>query len=53
MPQIRKSSSSALVRILRLDLVLCRLVCTGSAACDTHSGRRAVTVGSQFPLTGK
>jgi hypothetical protein len=49
MLQIRKSFFSAPVRILRLDLVLCRLACTG----DMHSGRRAVTVGSQFPLTGK
>jgi hypothetical protein len=53
MLQIQKSSSSAPVRILRLDLVLCRLACTGSTASDKHSGRRAVTVGSQFPLTGE
>jgi hypothetical protein len=53
MLQIRKSSSSAPVRILRLDLVLCRLAYTGSAASDMHSGRRAVTVGLQFPLTGE
>jgi hypothetical protein len=53
MLQIRKSSSSAPVRILRLDLVLCRLTCTGSAASDMHSGRRAVTVGLQFPLSGE
>jgi hypothetical protein len=50
MLQIRKSSSSASVRIFCLDLVLCRLACTGSAASDVHSGRRADTVGSQFPL---
>jgi hypothetical protein len=53
MLQIRKSYSSAPVRILRLNLVLCRLACTGSATSDMHSGRRAVTVGSQFPLTGE
>jgi uncharacterized metal-binding protein len=53
MLKIRKSSSSAPVRILRLDLVLCRLACTGPAASDMHSGRRADTVGSQFPLAGK
>jgi hypothetical protein len=53
MPQCRKSFSSAPVRILRLDLVLCRLACTGSTASDKHSGRRAVTVGLQFPLIGE
>jgi hypothetical protein len=53
MLQIRKSSSSAPVRILHLDLVLCHLAYTGSAASDMHSGRRADTVGSQFPLTGE
>jgi hypothetical protein len=53
MLQIRKFSSSASVRILRLDLVLCRLACTGSAASDMHSERHADTFGSQFPLTGE
>jgi hypothetical protein len=53
MLQIRKSSSSAPVRILRLDLVLCRLVCTGFAASDMHSGRHAVTVGLQFLMIGE
>jgi hypothetical protein len=53
MLQIWKSSSPAPVRILGLDLILCRLACTGSAASDMHSGGRADTVGSQFPLTGE
>jgi hypothetical protein len=53
MLQIRKSSSSAPVRILRLDLVLCHLACIGSAASDMHNGRHADTVGSQLPLTGE
>jgi hypothetical protein len=53
MLQIRKSSPSAPVHILRLDLVLCRLACIGSAASDMYNGRRADTVGSQFPLTGE
>jgi hypothetical protein len=53
MLQIRKSSSSAPMRILRLDLVLCRLACTEPGASDMHSGRRADTVGSQFPLTSE
>jgi hypothetical protein len=46
MPQIRRSSSSASVRILRLDMVLCRLACIGSAAADMHRGNRAVGVES-------
>jgi hypothetical protein len=53
MLQIRKSSSSAPVHILRLDLVLYRLARTGSAASALHSGRCAVTVGLQFPLIGE
>jgi hypothetical protein len=46
MLQIRKSFSSAPVRILYQGMVMCHLACTGSAAGDMHSGRRAVTVGS-------
>jgi hypothetical protein len=46
MPQIRKSSSSAPVRILFQGMIMCRLACTGSIASDMRSGRRAVTVGS-------
>jgi hypothetical protein len=42
MPQIRRSSSSASVRILRLDMVLCRLASIGSAATDMHRESRAV-----------
>jgi hypothetical protein len=47
MLQIRKSSSSAPVRILYQRMDMCHLACTGSAAAgNMHSGRRAVTVGS-------
>jgi hypothetical protein len=54
MPRILRSSSSASVRILRLDLVLCCLTCAESAASNMHSERCADTVvGSQFPLTYK
>jgi hypothetical protein len=42
MPQIRRSSSSASVRILRLDMVLCRLASIGSAAADMRRGNCAV-----------
>jgi hypothetical protein len=42
MSQIRRSSSSASVRILRLDMVLCRLASIGSAAADMRGGNRAV-----------
>jgi hypothetical protein len=44
MPQIRRSSSLAPVRIIRLDMVLCRLASTGSAAADMRRGSRAVDV---------
>jgi hypothetical protein len=46
MPHIRKSSSSASVRILYQGMVMYRLAGTGSAASDRRSGWRAVTVGS-------
>jgi hypothetical protein len=46
MPQIRKSSSSAPVRILYLGMVMCRLASTGSAVSDMRSEICAVTVGS-------
>jgi hypothetical protein len=46
MPQIRRSSSSASVHILRLNMVLCRLASIGSAAADMHRGSRAVDVES-------
>jgi hypothetical protein len=46
MLQIRKSSSSAPVRILYQGMVMCRLACIVPAVSDTHSGRCAVTVGS-------
>jgi hypothetical protein len=44
MPQIRRSSLSASVRILRLDMVLCHLASIGSAATDMRRGNRAVGV---------
>jgi hypothetical protein len=46
MPQIRRSSSSASVRVLRLDMVLCHLASTGSAAADMLRGSCAVDVES-------
>jgi hypothetical protein len=46
MPQIRRSSSSAPVRILRLDMVLCHLASIGSVAADMRRGSRAVDVES-------
>jgi hypothetical protein len=46
MPQIRRSSSSASVRILRLDMVLCRLASIGSAAADIRRENRAIGVKS-------
>jgi hypothetical protein len=46
MPQIRKSYSSASVRILYQGMVMCRLAGTGSAVSDMCSERCAVTVGS-------
>jgi hypothetical protein len=46
MPQIRKSSSSAPVRILYQGMVMCHLASTGSAVSDIRSERHAVTVGS-------
>jgi hypothetical protein len=46
MLQIRKSSSSAPMRILYQGMVMCRLTGTGSVVSDMRSGRRAVTVGS-------
>jgi hypothetical protein len=46
MPQIRRSSSSASVRILRMDMVLCRLASIGSAAADIRRGSCAVDVES-------
>jgi hypothetical protein len=39
-------SSSASTRILRLDMVLCRLVSIGFAAADMRRGSRAVDVES-------
>jgi hypothetical protein len=44
MPQIRRSSSSASVHILYLDMVLCRLASIGSAAADMRRGNHAVGV---------
>jgi hypothetical protein len=46
MPQIRRSFSSTSVRILRLDMVLCRLASIGSAAANMSRGNRAVGVES-------
>jgi hypothetical protein len=46
MPQIRRSSSSASVRILRQDMILCRLASIGSAAADMRRGNRAVGIES-------
>jgi hypothetical protein len=46
MHQIRRSSSSASMCILRLDMVLCRLASIGSAAADMRRGSRAVAVES-------
>jgi hypothetical protein len=46
MPQILRSSSSASMCILRLDMVLCRLASIGSAAADMRRGSRAVAVES-------
>jgi hypothetical protein len=46
MPQIRKSSFSAPVRILNQGMFMCRLAGIGSAVSDMRSERRAVTVGS-------
>jgi hypothetical protein len=46
MPQIRRSSSSASVCILHLDMVLCRLASIGSAAADMRRVSRAVDVES-------
>jgi hypothetical protein len=45
MPQIRKSSFSAPVRILYQGMVMYRLAGTGFAVSDMRSGRRAVIVG--------
>jgi hypothetical protein len=45
MLQIRKSFSSAPVRILYQGMVMCHLAGTGSAINDMRSGGRAVTVG--------
>jgi hypothetical protein len=44
MAQIRRSSLLASVRILCLDMVLCRLARIGSAAADMRSGNRVVGV---------
>jgi hypothetical protein len=44
MPQIRRSSSLASVRILHLDMILRRLVSIGSAAVDMRRGSCAVDV---------
>jgi hypothetical protein len=52
MPRILRSSSSASVYILRLDMVLCRLVSIGSAAVDMRRGSRAVAIESAL-LTGE
>jgi hypothetical protein len=46
MPQIRRSFSLASVRILCLDMVLCRLASIGSAAADMRRGSRAVDLES-------
>jgi hypothetical protein len=46
MPQIRRSSSSASMRILCLDMVLCCLASIGSAAADMRKGNRVVGVES-------
>jgi hypothetical protein len=50
MPQIRKSSSSAPVRILYQGMVMCRLASTGSTFSDIRSERHAVTVGVAEPI---
>jgi hypothetical protein len=46
MLQIQRSFSSVSLRILRLDMVLCRLVSIGSTATDMRRGSRAVDVES-------
>jgi hypothetical protein len=46
MPQIRRSSSSASVHVLHLDMVLYRLASIGSAAADMRRGSCAVDVES-------
>jgi hypothetical protein len=46
MSQIQRSSSSASVRILRLNMVLCHLASIGSAAVDMRRGSRAIDVDS-------
>jgi hypothetical protein len=46
MPQIRRSSSSAPVRILRLDMVLCHLASIVSATADMRRVSHAVDVES-------
>jgi hypothetical protein len=46
MPQIRRSSSSASVRILRLVRVSCRLASIGFAAADMRRGSHAIDVES-------
>jgi hypothetical protein len=46
MSQIRRSSSSASMRILCLDMVLCRLASIGSATADMLRESRAVDVES-------
>jgi hypothetical protein len=46
MPQIRRSSLSGSVRILRLDMVLCRFVSIGSAVADMGRENRAIGVES-------
>jgi hypothetical protein len=46
MPQIRRSSPSASVCTLRLDMILCRLASIGSATADMRRGRRAIDVES-------
>jgi hypothetical protein len=44
MPQIRRSSSLASVRILRLDMVLRHLASIGSATADIRKGNCVVGV---------
>jgi hypothetical protein len=46
MPQIRRSSSSASVRVLHVDMVLCRLASIGFAAADMCRRSRAIDVES-------
>jgi hypothetical protein len=44
--QVRKPFLLTPVRILHLDLVLCRFAYAEPAASDMHSGKRTVIVGS-------